>query len=63
MIEQFRTDTADYADVVLPATTQLEHFDVHKSYGHWYVLANHPAIAPVGQAQPVQGLAQGQLQS
>jgi anaerobic selenocysteine-containing dehydrogenase len=52
VIEQFRTDTADYADVVLPATTQLEHFDVHKSYGHWYVLANHPAIAPVGEARP-----------
>ena len=48
----FLTDTADYADVVLPATTQLEHFDVHSSYGHLYVLANNPAIAPVGEAKP-----------
>jgi anaerobic selenocysteine-containing dehydrogenase len=48
----FVTDTADYADIVLPATTQLEHYDVHKSYGHLYVLANNPAIAPVGEAKP-----------
>lgn len=50
--EIFLTDTADYADIVLPATTQLEHYDVHKSYGHLYVLANNPAIAPVGEAKP-----------
>ena len=48
----FLTDSCDYADIVLPATTQLEHFDVHKSYGHLYVLANNPAIAPVGEAKP-----------
>jgi anaerobic selenocysteine-containing dehydrogenase len=48
----FLTDTADYADIVLPATTQLEHFDVHKSYGHLYVVANNQAIAPVGEAKP-----------
>jgi len=48
----FLTDTADYADIVLPATTQLEHYDIHKSYGHLYVLANNPAIAPVGEAKP-----------
>jgi anaerobic selenocysteine-containing dehydrogenase len=48
----FLTDTADYADIVLPATTQLEHLDVHASYGHLYVLANNPAIAPVGEAKP-----------
>ncbi|HEX8010468.1 MAG TPA: molybdopterin oxidoreductase family protein [Casimicrobiaceae bacterium] len=48
----FLTDTADYADIVLPATTQLEHLDVHSSYGHLYVLANNPAIAPVGEAKP-----------
>jgi len=48
----FLTDTADYADIVLPATTQLEHVDVHSSYGHLYVLANNPAIAPVGEAKP-----------
>jgi anaerobic selenocysteine-containing dehydrogenase len=50
--EIFLTDTADYADIVLPATTQLEHYDVHKSYGHLYLLANSPAIAPVGEAKP-----------
>ncbi len=50
--EIFLTDTTDYADIVLPATTQLEHYDVHKSYGHLYLLANNPAIAPVGEAKP-----------
>jgi anaerobic selenocysteine-containing dehydrogenase len=48
----FLTDTCDYADIVLPATTQLEHYDVHKSYGHLYVVANNPAIAPLGEAKP-----------
>src|SRR5437762_4847451 len=52
VIDHFQTDTADYADIVLPATTQLEHMDVHKSYGHLYVLANNPAIAPLGEALP-----------
>jgi anaerobic selenocysteine-containing dehydrogenase len=52
VLEHFRTDTTDYADYVLPATTQLEHVDVHKSYGHLYVLANNPAIAPLGEALP-----------
>jgi anaerobic selenocysteine-containing dehydrogenase len=52
VLEQFQTDTADYADYVLPATTQLEHTDVHKSYGHLYMLANNPAIAPLGEALP-----------
>ena len=51
VIEQFRTDTADYADYLLPATTQLEHWDVHPAYGHTDVLLNRPAIAPVGQAR------------
>jgi anaerobic selenocysteine-containing dehydrogenase len=48
----FLTDTADYADIVLPATTQLEHLDVHSSYGHLYALANNAAIAPLGEAKP-----------
>jgi anaerobic selenocysteine-containing dehydrogenase len=52
VIDHFQTDTADYADILLPATTQLEHHDVHKSYGHLYVLANNPAIAPLGEALP-----------
>jgi anaerobic selenocysteine-containing dehydrogenase len=47
----FLTDTADYADIVLPATTQLEHFDIHTSYGHLYALANSPAIEPIGEAR------------
>jgi molybdopterin guanine dinucleotide-containing S/N-oxide reductase-like protein len=50
--EQFFTDTCDYADIVLPATTQLEHADVHSAYGHLYVMANSPAIAPLGEALP-----------
>lgn len=49
--EQFHTDTADYADILLPATTQLEHFDLHKAYGHYYVMLNQPAIAPIGEAR------------
>lgn len=52
VLEHFQTDTVDYADLVLPATTQLEHLDIHKSYGHTYVMLNQPAIAPVGQARP-----------
>ncbi len=49
--EQFFTDTADYADVVLPATTFLEHKDVQGAYGHYYVgLSNH-AIEPLGEAR------------
>ncbi|MDP1535931.1 MAG: molybdopterin oxidoreductase family protein [Burkholderiales bacterium] len=50
--EIFQTDTADYADILLPATTQLEHHDIHKSYGHLYVQASQPAIAPLGEAKP-----------
>jgi anaerobic selenocysteine-containing dehydrogenase len=49
--EQFPTDTAMYADVLLPATSQLEHFDLHGSYGHLYVQTNEPAIRPLGEAR------------
>ena len=52
VLEQFQTDTADFADYILPATTQLEHWDVHMSYGHTDVLLNRPAIAPLGEAKP-----------
>ncbi len=52
VLEQFQTDTADHADYVLPATTQLEHWDIHTSYGHTDVLLNRPAIAPLGEAKP-----------
>ena len=49
VLEHFKTDTVDFADIVLPATTQLEHLDIHKSYGHTYVMANLPSIPPVGR--------------
>jgi anaerobic selenocysteine-containing dehydrogenase len=52
VLEQFLTDTAEHADVVLPATTQLEHLDVLFSWGHHYVTWNEPAIEPVGEAKP-----------
>jgi len=50
--EQFMTDTARYADVVFPATTQLEHADVVESWGSLYVGWNEPAIQPLGEAVP-----------
>jgi anaerobic selenocysteine-containing dehydrogenase len=52
VLEHFQTDTADYADYILPATTQLEHWDIHTSYGHTDVLLNRPAISPLGEAKP-----------
>jgi anaerobic selenocysteine-containing dehydrogenase len=52
VMEQFMTDTATHADVVLPATTQLEHRDVLFSWGHHYLTWNEPAIAPRGEARP-----------
>ncbi|BEP94933.1 molybdopterin oxidoreductase family protein [Acidovorax sp. A79] len=51
VLEHFKTDTADYADYILPATTQLEHWDVHLSYGHTDVVLNRPAIKPLGEAR------------
>ena len=51
VLEHFMTDTADHADYVLPATTQLEHLDVHSSYGHTYALINEPAVPPLGEAK------------
>jgi anaerobic selenocysteine-containing dehydrogenase len=52
VLEHFQTDTADYADYLLPATTQLEHWDILKPYGHFYLALNRPAIAPVGDSLP-----------
>ncbi len=52
VLEHFQTDTADYADYILPATTQLEHWDLQRAYGHTYLGLNRPAIAPVGQSLP-----------
>jgi len=49
--EHFLTDTAKYADIVLPSTTQLEHFDVQGAWGHHYISVNLPAIAPRGEAK------------
>ncbi len=51
VLEHFQTDTADYADILLPATTQLEHVDIHATYGHNYMMANNQAIAPLGEAK------------
>lgn len=51
VLEHFLTDTADHADFVLPATTQLEHWDAHTAYGHTYALLNKPAVPPLGQAR------------
>jgi anaerobic selenocysteine-containing dehydrogenase len=52
VLEQFMTDTAGYADVVLPATTQLEHLDLVFSWGHHYLTWNEPAIEALGEAKP-----------
>ncbi|MCP5100202.1 MAG: molybdopterin-dependent oxidoreductase [Chloroflexi bacterium] len=49
--ELFMTDTADYADIVLPATSQLEHSDLHKAYGHTVLAYNQQAIAPLGESK------------
>lgn len=49
--ELFLTDTAGYADIVLPATSQLEHVDLHKAYGHTRLSYNHAAIEPLGEAR------------
>ncbi len=49
--EQFFTDTTDYADIVLPATTFFEHKDFQGTYGHYYVQLSEPAIAPLGEAR------------
>ncbi|MFF5173625.1 molybdopterin-dependent oxidoreductase [Micromonospora sp. NPDC000089] len=52
VLEQRWTDTCDWADVVLPATMQPEHLDLHTSYGHHYATLNLPAVTPPGQALP-----------
>ena len=56
VLEHFQTDTADWADIVLPATTQLEHWDLHLSYGHHYVTLNAPSIEPLGESKPNTGI-------
>ncbi|HEY6764508.1 MAG TPA: molybdopterin-dependent oxidoreductase [Candidatus Sulfotelmatobacter sp.] len=49
--EQFLTDTCDYADIVLPATTFFEHKDLQKAYGHYYLQVSQRAIEPLGECQ------------
>jgi anaerobic selenocysteine-containing dehydrogenase len=49
--EQFMTDTTDYADIVLPATTFFEHKDLQSAYGHYYLQASNPAIEPLGECR------------
>ncbi len=52
VVEQFLTDTAAYADIVLPATTQVEQLDLMDSWGHLYLALNQPAIEPRGESLP-----------
>jgi anaerobic selenocysteine-containing dehydrogenase len=49
--EQFLTDTTDYADIVLPATTFFEHKDLQTSYGHYYLQISHQAMEPLGECR------------
>jgi anaerobic selenocysteine-containing dehydrogenase len=51
VLEQLPTDTADYADIVLPVTTFLEHTDIYRSYGHYYLQLARPALAPPGETK------------
>jgi len=52
VMEQFMTDTARYADIVLPATTQIEHLDLGIAWGHLHLSLNKPAVEPLGEALP-----------
>ena len=52
VLEQFQNDTADFADIVLPATTFLEHTDLYYAYGHHYLQLARPALAAPGEALP-----------
>lgn len=49
--ERFMTDTALYADIILPATSSLEHSDIYRSYGHYCIQQAFPVISPVGEAK------------
>jgi anaerobic selenocysteine-containing dehydrogenase len=51
VLEQFQTDTADYADILLPSTTFLEHTDLYRSYGHYYVQLARPVLPPPGETR------------
>jgi anaerobic selenocysteine-containing dehydrogenase len=52
VLEQFMTDTARHADIVLPVTTQLEHLDLMIAWGHFYIALNEPAVPPCGESLP-----------
>jgi anaerobic selenocysteine-containing dehydrogenase len=52
VLEHFQTDTADYADFLLPATTFLEHPDLYTSYGHYHLQWADPVVEPVGESRP-----------
>jgi anaerobic selenocysteine-containing dehydrogenase len=49
--EQFFTDTTDYADIVLPATTFFEHKDLQAAYGHYYLQVSNQAMEPLGECR------------
>jgi anaerobic selenocysteine-containing dehydrogenase len=51
VLEQFQNDTADYADILLPATTFLEHTDLYKAYGHYHLQLARPALRAPGEAK------------
>ena len=51
VLEQFQTDTADYADIVLPVTTFLEHTDLYLAYGHYYLQLARAAVPGAGEAR------------
>lgn len=52
VLEQMQTDTADFADIVLPATTFLEHTDLYTAYGHYHLQLARPALQAPGEALP-----------
>lgn len=52
VLEHFQTDTADYADYVLPATTFLEHPDIYSAYGHYYLQWAEPVVEARGECKP-----------
>ncbi len=56
VVEQLQTDTADFADIVLPATTFLENTDLHKPYGHYYLQLARPALQPPGETRSNQDI-------
>ncbi len=63
VLEHFQTDTADYADYLLPATTQAEHWDLQRMYGHHYLALNRPAITPVAETRPNSAIFRGLAQA